>query len=45
MSANTLLVLGNLAVLFFFGYVVFFRDASPWWMVVPFVFNFSRSKS
>lgn len=41
---NMMLLIGNLLILGFFGYVVFFKGYSGWWMVFPLIFHFTRSK-
>lgn len=35
------LVIGNLAILALFAYIVFGLGHSPWWMLFPFVYAFT----
>ena len=40
MNEKTTLLLVNLAILGFFGFIVFFKGYSGWWMLFPIVFRF-----
>lgn len=42
---SILMVLGNLTLLGSIYYIVFFKDFSGWWFVLPLLFNFRQSKN
>ena len=41
---NLTLLIGNLAILGFFGYIVFFKGFSGWWMLFPVIYHFTNKR-